>query len=179
MTGAVEKVYSDALFEIAKDEKSSEIVKDELIAAVKALDACPDIYKVLSAPNISNGEKTDIIEKIFGGKISDTTLNFLCVLTLKGRIKYLSGITEDFHDKWRDKEDVLGVTVTSAKSLTDKQRKQLVKKLSEKYHKKIELSEKTDPDIMGGLIVSFKDTMLDGSVRTRLRDIREAMKQGK
>ena len=176
MTGGVEKVYSEALFELAKENNATEETEKELSAIVKIFGDEPDLYKVLSAPTISEGDKLGTVEKIFGGRVSDTTLDFICLLTKKGRINRLEGIASAYRSLWCEEAGILEVSVVSAVPLSDAQRKALSDKLSQKYGKKIIMTEKTDPDILGGVIVSFGDTMLDGSVRTKLKNLHGGMK---
>lgn len=176
MTGGVAKVYSEALFELAEENVSTDDTEKELASLSEIFRAEPDLYKLLSAPTIPDREKADVIEKIFGGKISDTTLDFLCLLTQKGRITELEGIVSAYRRLWCDKSGILEATVTTAVPLTKQQRSKLTEQLTKKYGKKIILSEKTDPDILGGVIVSFGDTMLDGSVRTKLKNLHSELK---
>ena len=77
MTGGVEKVYSEALFELAKENNTVEETEKELSAIVKIFGDEPDLYKVLSAPTISESDKLGTVRKIFGGRVSDTTLDFI------------------------------------------------------------------------------------------------------
>lgn len=176
MTGGVEKVYSEALFELAAENGTTEDTEKELSAVVGIFGENPDLYSVLSAPTISDKDKTGIVEKIFGGRVSETTLSFLCLLTRKGRINHLEGIASAYRALWCEEAGILEVRVVSAVALSDTQRKALSDKLSQKYGKRIIMTEKTDPDILGGVIVSFGDTMLDGSVRTKLKNLHSGMK---
>lgn len=178
MTEAVQEVYSKALFEIASEDNLLDTIKNELNAVKNSFDECPDIYEVLSVQNISYEEKISVLRNIFEGRVSDIVLNFLCVLTESGRIKELPGIYDEFYSLWCDETGVMCVNVTSAVKLSEDQRNRLKKALSAKYKKTVELNEKVDPDIIGGVIVNFKDTCLDGSVRAKLNSLKSAMKQG-
>lgn len=178
MTKAVQNVYSEALFEIAVEDNLLDTVKNELDAIKSSFDECPDIYEVLSVQSISHEEKINVLKNIFEGKITDTVLDFLCVLTENGRIKEFPGIYEEFYSLWCDKTGVMLINVTSAVKLTDEQRNRLTKALSAKYNKTVLLNEKVDPKILGGVIVNFKDTCLDGSIRAKLNSLKDTMKQG-
>ncbi len=176
MTGGAAKVYSEALFELAEENGTEEETGKELSAVSEIFKSEPDLSRVLCAPTVSESEKTGLLTKIFGKKISDMSVDFLCLLSVKGRIGELEGIASAYRSLWCRKAGILEVKVVSAVPLTDSQRTKLAEGLTKKYGKKIIMSEKTDPDILGGVIVSFGDTMLDGSVRTRLGKLHQNMK---
>ena len=77
MTGTVEKVYSEAVFELAKEQDRTDEIKDELASLAVVFNDNPDLGKLLSAPTVSIGEKLDVVEKLFKGKVSDTSYNLL------------------------------------------------------------------------------------------------------
>ncbi len=176
MTGSVEKVYSEALYELAAEDGSTDSLNEELKALSDIFASNPELYSVLGAPSVTQSEKEDLLEKVFGGRISDISFNFLCLAARKGRIRALPAIASAYRRKWNDVNGVMDVTVTSVRPLSGEQRKKLVDRLSAVYGKKIVLTEQTDPSIMGGLKVTFGDRMLDGTVRTKLDDIRSNMK---
>ena len=72
MTGTVEKVYSEAVFELAKEQSRTDEIKDELASLAVVFNDNPELRKLLSAPPVSKGEKLEIVEKLFKGKISHT-----------------------------------------------------------------------------------------------------------
>ena len=176
MTGSVEKVYSEALYELAAETGSTESLKDELSALSDIFDKNTELYGVLSSPAVASGEKEELLDSIFGGKISETALNFLCLASDKGRIRYLPAIAADFRRRWNDENGVMDVTVTSAKALSYEQRSRLSDKLAAVYGKKIVITEKIDPSVLGGVKLTCRDKQLDGTVRTKLDNIRSSMK---
>ena len=176
MTGSVEKVYSEALYELAAENGGTELLNDELKALSDIFEQNRELYSVLAAPAVAQSEKEDLLNNIFGGKISDTAFNFLCLAAQKGRIRALPGIAKAYREKWNEENGVTDVTVTSVKPLSAEQRKKLLEKLVSVYGKKVILTEKTDPSIMGGLRITCGDKQLDGTVRTKLDNLRSSMK---
>ena len=176
MTGRVEKVYSEALYELAAEDGSTGSLNDELKSLSDIFEANSELYSVLAAPTVAQSEKETILNNIFGGKISDTALNFLCLAARKGRIRALPGIAKAYREKWNEENNVTDVTVTSVKPLSKAQREKLIERLTAVYGKKVILTEKTDPSIMGGLKITCGDKQLDGTIRTKLDSIRSSMK---
>lgn len=176
MTGNIEKVYSEALFELAEEGGAVRDTSEELSAVSDIFSANSELFDILSAPMVADSEKTELLGSIFGGRISQLTLDFLCVLSQKGRIRSLNGIADAFRNKHYEAEGIIEVTVTSVKPLSDTQRAALKAKLEQKYGKTVIMKEQTDPALLGGLVVTCGDTMLDGSVRTKLSSMRSQLK---
>ncbi|MBQ8827312.1 MAG: F0F1 ATP synthase subunit delta [Oscillospiraceae bacterium] len=176
MTGSVGKIYSEAIFELAAEQGCGGQVFEELTSLRKIWTENPGLAKLLSAPTISLKEKLGIIEKSFKGRVSDIIYNFLCVITEKGRASSLTEIADSYKEKWYEKENIAEVTVTTCSPLSDALRKKLVKKLEDVYKKKVVLEEKTDSSLIGGIVVNYGNTMLDGSVKNRLDSIQKQIK---
>ncbi len=176
MAGSVEKVYADALLEIAAEDGSMKELYDELEALREIFSANPELSEILSAPTVTDSEKLELIRTVFEGRISAVALNFLCVITEKGRCRYLSAIADNFKAGYFEAAGIAEVTVTTAAALKGDARTKLMAKLAKMYGKEIILREKVDPAILGGMIVSCGDSMLDGSVKTRLDNMHKQIK---
>ena len=176
MADSVEKVYARALLEIAAEDNIAKELNEELSALSEISVANPELCGILDAPTVTDKEKFDFLESVFKGRISDISYNFLSVLTSKGRFKYLPAIAEDFKKGCYDMCGIAEVIVTTAVPLKDEARQKLILKLNSKYGKEIILKEKVDPSIMGGMIVTYGDSMLDGSVKTKLEKMHKQIK---
>ncbi len=176
MTGSVGKVYSEAVFQLASEQNSAKQIFDELTSLKTIWQDNPGLAKVLSAPTLSAGEKLAVTEKVFKGRVSDTVYNFLCVITEKNRAADLPEIADAYKEKWYESENIAEVTVTSSIPLSEAARGKLVKKLESVYKKKIILEEKVDSSLIGGIVVNYGNTMLDGSVKSRLEAIQKQIK---
>ena len=135
MAGSVENVYSRALLEIAAEDGSMKELDEELDALSGIFSANPELTEVLCAPTVTDEEKLSLIKTVFEGKISDTALNFLCVLAEKNRCRYLQGIAEEFRNGYYESAGIAEATVTTAVPLKDDARNRLKAKLEKKYGK--------------------------------------------
>lgn len=176
MSGSVGKVYSEAVFELASEQGCAETVFDELCSLKTIWQENPGLGKLLGAPTVGKEEKLKITEKIFKGRLSDTVYNFLCVITEKNRAQYLPAIADAYKEKWYEASNIAEVTVTSAEPLTTELKNKLIKKFESVYGKKVILNEKTDSSLMGGIVLSYGNTQLDGSVKTRLDTLQKQIK---
>ncbi|MBQ5330041.1 MAG: F0F1 ATP synthase subunit delta [Oscillospiraceae bacterium] len=168
-------VYAAALMEIAREDGTGKLIFDELNSLSELVSGSPELNEVLCSPTFSEDEKYDVAESLFKGKLSRTVLNFLYVLIEEGRTSGLSDIASDYKRLYYEQEGITEAVVTTAAGMSRDAAEKLKAKLEAKYKKKVLLSEKTDPSIMGGVIVRVGDEMIDGSLRTKLDRIGKQM----
>lgn len=173
MAGKLEKVYADALFELAIENNTLDEIYDEMIAVCNVLNKNPDFVKLLGIPTVSNEDKKSLISNCFEGKVCDTVFNFLNVLCDNGRFKYYLSITDEFKALYNDKNGILEVEVITTSSFSDNLKQKLLEKLSKNSGKKIILNEKIDSSIMGGIVLKYNNTQIDASVKARLDNMRQ------
>lgn len=176
MTGTVEKIYSEAVFELAKEQNCADGIKDELEALAVVFRDNPELPKLLSAPTVGMAEKLSVIEKLFKGRISDMCYNLLCVTAEKGRARLIPDIAEDYKNRWYEMKNIAEVRVTSSVPLNDTLKAKLKAKLEKVYGKTVILTEKVDESLMGGLVINYGNTMMDGSVKAKLEAIQKQIK---
>ncbi len=173
MAGKLEKVYADALFELAVEDNTLDTVADEMEAVSGIMNENMDFVKLLSAPTVPDKDKKSMISKAFEGRISETVFNFMNVLCDNGRIKYFTAIAQQFKDMYNEKNGILEVIVTTTMPLSDNLREKLILKLEKISSKRIQLVEKIDTSIMGGIVLNYNNTQIDASVKKRLDTMRQ------
>lgn len=175
MTGDVGKLYSEALYEIGLENNNLDELNNDVKQCRTVFEENPELVKLLASPVITNDEKIGVISSIFGE--SGTVRDFICVVTQKGRIGWFSDIAEEFRLKCSEHDSIAEMTVITSIPLKDAQREKLTKKLEEKSGKKIKLSEKTDPSILGGIIIEYGNTRIDNSIKGKLEAVARQLKQ--
>lgn len=175
MAGSVENVYADALFQLAEEDGSLDTVMSELELVASVLKENPEFVKLMDVPTVSADEKKQMISAAFESRVSQLVFSFLNVINDHGRIRYFSDIFENIKEMYNDKNNILEVTVITTVTLSDSLREKLVEKLSALSGKKIVLVEKTDKNIMGGIVLNYKNTRLDASVKMRLENMRRSI----
>lgn len=174
MTGDVKKLYSQALFELCLENNNLKEVYDDINQCRKIFDDNPDFVELLFSPLIMPEEKTVIIDKVFGKE--GTVHDLICVVTLKGRIRYFSGITDAFNELYDEHCGIKEMTVVTSVPLKPDAREKLLKKLEEKSGKTVKLTEEVDPSIIGGVILKMGDSIIDDSIKGRLASISDQLK---
>ncbi len=100
-------------------------------------------------------------------------MNFLELLAERHRMPVLPRIRRAFDSLWAKENKLLPVTVTSAVELDDELVQDIGKRIEEQTGRRVELSSKVDPDLLGGLVVRVGNMVLDASVRNRLEQLRK------
>ncbi|MCM1054159.1 MAG: ATP synthase F1 subunit delta [Bacteroides sp.] len=178
MTGTVEKNYSLALFDAINEEgEDLASARAELNSVRDVVNAADGFVKLMNTPTVSNEEKISVIKEAFEGKLSRCVYNFLCVVTEGRRWDRFEKIAAAFSALCNERLGIAEITVTTAFPLTSVQREQIQRKMSQMIGKKVLMSEKLDKAIMGGIVVDYGDTRMDGSVRTRLEGLRDSFSQ--
>ncbi|MEG1423587.1 MAG: F0F1 ATP synthase subunit delta [Terrisporobacter sp.] len=169
--------YAEALFQLSEDENITKEIYSELHDVVDTVKNNKDLENVLKSPLVSKDEKKELIEKIFSNKINNNLKNFLKILIEKGRITSLKAIELTFKQLLNDKHNIIEGTVLSAIPMEKIKVKELEEKLSKKYNKNVTLENKVDESILGGVLVRLGNTQIDGSVKTRLNNIKDQLSQ--
>ncbi|MCR1935580.1 F0F1 ATP synthase subunit delta [Clostridium tepidum] len=171
----LDRRYALALYEVAEEKnKVNEYLKD-LKEVVNIIKNSEDICKILKHPEISTSRKKEIFTEIFKDKIDDGLLSFLLVLIEKDRILYLEEKLKQMEKIYLEKNNMILANVKTVIPLLEDERDELIKKLEIRYNKKIILEEEIDKSILGGVYVRVGDDVLDGTLSTRLKDIKKMM----
>ena len=177
MIDVIANRYAEALFQLSEEENITKEIYNELHDVVEVIKNNKELDNVLKSPLVAKNEKTQLIEALFNNKINNDLKNFLKILVEKGRISSLKSIELTSKELLNDKHNIIEGTVISAIALTEKQVKELEEKLSKKYNKNVTLENEVDQSILGGVLVRLGNTQIDGSVKTRLNNIKDQLTQ--
>jgi F-type H+-transporting ATPase subunit delta len=169
--------YATALFELARDERQLEAVSASLASLREALRDSDDLRVLVSSPLVTREEATRGIAAAAGAMQLDAiTSNFLGVLAHNRRLSQLSQIIRAFNLLAANHRGETTAEVTSAHPLTDDQVAALRTNLKNRLGRDVSVDLSVDPAILGGLVVKVGSQMIDGSIRTKLNTLAQAMK---
>jgi F-type H+-transporting ATPase subunit delta len=123
------------------------------------------------SPYFSTEEKKDGLTKAVEGA-DEVVLNFLELLVEKHRMPLIFRVRRAFDGLWEEEHKLLNVEVTSAIELDPGVVEQIGRRVGEQTDRKVELSSKVDPDILGGIVLRVGNSILDASIRNRLEQLR-------
>ena len=172
----VGSVYGEALYDLARSENLDETILKELDVLAKSFDAEPDFIKLLGTPSLSKEERCRILDDSFRGKVQPYVLNFLKILTEKGYMRHFSHCCDAYRECYNRHHGILVVTAVTAVALTAAQQARLTDKLSGITGKTIDLRNRVDPDVLGGVRLDYDGKRLDDTVAHRLNAIHGVLK---
>ena len=114
------------------------------------------------------------MEDLLDGKATATTVSFVSMLVCSGRIAELPAIADELVRRTASASGQTVAEVRSAVALTDDQIEQLAAALKARTSIDVTIRNIVDPTVMGGVVTQIGDSVIDGSVRTRLNQLREA-----
>ena len=167
----IAKVYSEALFDVAKEKDELDEIQEQLGEFADAVSTDRDLQVFFFSPYLSSTEKRDGISKAVSGANAEL-INFLELLAEKHRMPALFRIRHRFDELWASENDRLEVTVISSVELDDSVVKSIGDEIEQKTGKTIELTSTVDDAIIGGLVLKVGNRVLDASIRNRLEKLR-------
>jgi F-type H+-transporting ATPase subunit delta len=166
--------YAEALFAVARAEGTLGEVEDELFRFSQTLQGSDELREAVTDPGIPASRRQQIVEDLLGGKASGTTVALVSMVVGTGRARQLPGIIRQLVEMSAAEANKEVAEVRSAVPLTDDQRKRLAEALGEATGKQVEVKVVVDPSVMGGIVAQVGDTVIDGSVRSRLDKLKNA-----
>jgi ATP synthase F1 delta subunit len=168
----IAEVYSRALFDVAQEHDILDELHDELGQFVEALDKNRDLQVFFFSPYFSSQEKKDGIGKMIEDA-DEHFVRFLELLAERHRMPAIFRIRRDFDELYAEERKLLPVTITSAIELDKELVKEIRTKIEEQTDRKVDLTTKVDPDVLGGLVLRVGNLVMDGSIRARLERLRK------
>ena len=170
--------YANALFELAREAKALDTVETDLNRFGEALDAFEDLTTLVKSPLFSAEEQERALAAILDKlKIEGLTKNFLLLVTRNRRLFAAPAILRAFRGLLARHRGEVSAEVVAAAKLQDTQRTALKQALKAALGKDVQLEERVDPSLLGGLVVKIGSRMVDTSLRTKLNSLKHAMNE--
>jgi len=169
--------YASALFDLAKEEKSVDSVQAQLAGFRAAIEGSADLKRMVTSPVFTSADQIAAIEAICAkAKVTCTSLNFLRLVVKNRRLPALPAIIDAFDTLVAISKGEIGAEVISADKLSAVQLKDLKAALKASTGRDVTLSTRVDSSLLGGLIVKVGSRMMDNSLKTKLQNLKIAMK---
>ncbi|WP_420637635.1 ATP synthase F1 subunit delta [Candidatus Poriferisocius sp.] len=165
--------YADAVAAVARAEGTLDVVADELFRVARALEGSDELRMTLSDRLIPAARRQQIVEDLLGGQAAETTTAVVSMIVAAGRAGDLVDIARQTVEiNARDRGRSVA-QVRTAVALTGDQAERLAAALSAATGHQVDIKVIVDPAVMGGVVATIGDEVIDGSVRHRLSQLRD------
>jgi len=164
--------YAKAMFEIARAEGTLDEVEDELFRFARSFENSDSLRNALTDEMIPADKRQAIVEDLLDGRTTATTTQLISMVVGSGRGRDLPAIIDHLVQRASSAKNLEVAEVRTAVALTDDQRARVAAALANATGKQVNLKVVVDPEVLGGIVATVGDTIIDGSVRTRLDQLK-------
>ena len=172
----IARVYATAFMEVAAKSPDAAALVDEVVSLVTdVLDQFPQFDATLRSALVSHEEKQQLLDRVFGNRISVDVLNFLKVLSKHGRLELLRPIARQLKKLHSERSGMREVEVRVAIPLDDAVRREIEQTLRKTLRAEPVMRVRVDPSLVAGMVIRVGDTVYDSSIQTQLEHARRHM----
>ena len=173
---SVSRRYAESAFEAAKDHGCLDAVAAWLASMRRLVASSEDLQELLGNPDVDLPDKLGVLKRLLPGGWSPDVEALVHMVLSRWRAEYLTAIAEDFQALVDRERGLVRARVRSARPLPPAQKTRLQDVLQQREGRRVELSEETVPELLGGFQVLIESRMIDGSLRTQLDRLRQQLK---
>lgn len=167
--------YAKSLMEIALETNQLDQVRTDMKSIEQICKENREFTLFLESPIIKTDKKLNVLNAVFSGKVSESTLAFLNLITKKHREPILKEIAGAFDEQYKKHKNIFTAVVTSANGLDEATRKKMLEIIKQQMNGEVELVEKTDSSTIGGFVLKIGDTQLDKSIAHQLNNMKKQL----
>ncbi|MGN0317201.1 MAG: ATP synthase F1 subunit delta [Lachnospira sp.] len=178
MAKLVETTYGDALFELAVQDNKVDALYEEAENVINIFKENAELGKLLDHPKVEKEEKKQVVTNIFEKFVSADMTGLLTVMVAKDRHKEIVSTLEYFLDRVLEYKKIGVAYVSTAKELTDSQKKATYERLLETtQYEDFKMNYSVDESLIGGMVVRIGDRVVDSSIKTKIEDMTRDLKK--
>ena len=166
--------YAQAILAVASAESNAAQIEDEIYRFSQVLQSSEELKSTLSDASIPSTRRQQIVEDLLDGQVTQTTVALVSMVVAAGMGSDIKAIADKVVGLGAESRDKAVAEVYSVVDLSSDQQQRLAAALKSATGKDVEMKIIIDESVMGGLLVQIEDEVIDGTVRTRLKQLREA-----
>ena len=166
--------YAQAILAVASAESNGAQIEDEIYRFSQVLQSSEELKSTLSDASIPSARRQQIVEDLLDGQATQATVALVSMIVAAGMGSDIKAIADRVIGLGAESRDKAVAEVYSVVDLSSDQQQRLAAALKSATGKDVEMKIIIDESVMGGLLVQIEDEVIDGTVRTRLKQLREA-----
>jgi len=164
--------YVAAMFEVAVANEALAVVEDEMFRLARAYESNDQLRSSLGDSSLPTERRQKIVEQLLGGKAHNVTVQFASMLVGTGHVALLPEVADALVKRASSEKQQEVAEVRSAVALNDAQKTRISEALAKATGKKLNLKVVVDPSVIGGIVATVGDEVIDDTVRTRLDQVK-------
>ena len=162
-------VYGDALYDLAQESNRVDEFFEAAKAVLSILKENEELENVLAHPKIVKEEKIRVVKECFSGRVPDEITALLVLLVEKNHSLEMRNVLSFFIARVKEFKKIGIAWVSTAVPLTEAQKAAVEKRLLETTsYLQFEMNYKTDPSLIGGVVIRINDRVIDSSIKSKL-----------
>jgi len=176
VTGSLSRRYARAVIDLGQAAGNLDRMGEDLRTLAKAMKDSTELQSALTSPAIRRADRRRILDALLARIGAQAhTKNLVYLLLDSERLGSLEGISREVDAMIQARSGRVSAEIISAKPLEPAQVSQITAALEQLSGKKIDVTRREDPSLLGGVVAKVGDVVYDGSLRTQLRAIREEL----
>ena len=171
---AISKEYGEAIFALAMENNALDEYGEALDTISAAFNDAPDYVSLLASPSVPKSERINAIQAAFAS-LPEHIVSFTSLLCERGRIREFNECVKEYKALCDASRQLSTAIVTSSVELTENEKQKLTDKLEKRAGKSVLAEYRIDKSLIGGLIIEMDGTVLDGSIKSRLKEVKEVI----
>ena len=170
---AISKRFALAVYELAKEQKISQTVRDDMDLISNTIRASRELKVFLSSPIVKTANKLKIISDLFESKVSDLTHRFIQLIAKHKRENLIGLISDEYLSLYNEDHNIIIANITTAVKLDNELRKRLIQIVEKQTEKTVILKESVDTSLIGGFLLNVNNKEFDTSLSKGLKKLRK------
>ena len=176
VTGSLSRRYAKAVMDLGEASKNLDKMAADLRSLAKAMKDSHELQTVLTNPAIRRADRRKVLDGLLQRiGAQPHTKNLVYLLLDSERLSSLEGISREVDTMIQAKSGRIAAEIVSASPLDAGQVQQITAALEKLSGKKVDVTKREDPELLGGVLAKVGDVVYDGSLRTQLRSIRDEL----
>ncbi len=167
--------YAKSLMDLSLESGQLDVVRKDLKLMLSTIESNHELALLLESPIVKKDKKINVLNAIFGNKISKVSMSFLTLITTKNRESQLVAILRAFEEQYKVQNNIFTAVVTSANGLDQKTKEKVLDLVRGQMKGEVELVEKIDAATIGGFVLRIGDKQIDRSVASELHNLKKKL----
>ncbi len=173
--GLISVRYATAFFSLAKEKNLLPAIKEDMELIMNVCSRSADFSRMLDSPVVKPSEKVSVIKHIFDKKLNILSINLLELIIKNSRETFIPSICRVVLSFIRKERNIKTAVITTARPLDEATMQKVEKALEKELDSQVELTGKSNPGLIGGLVLRIDDRQYDATVKTRLKKLKQEL----